>query len=149
MQAVLSAFERRPSTLFAEGVLIPPVSPGLHLPPRLRPKKPLEFVWPHYPRPARLAITISEVGNPGQKPHRKQRDRRPKRVPGLCNETASPGSQDPVHLGNGPTPIREHGKQPGRYQDIETVVSVGKLEDIVALKPAILQSQTVPFLPRP
>src|SRR3954471_14630052 len=147
MEAVLSAFERRPSTLFAEGVLIPPISPGLHLPPRLGPKKSLEFVWPHYPRPGRLAITISEMGDPGQEPHGKERNRRPKRVARLRYETSPPGTQDAVHLRDSPAPIREHGKKPGGNQDVETVVGVRKLQDVVALKPAIRQSQAVPFLP--
>ena len=85
----------------------------------------------------------------GQDPHREERNRSPKGPARFRNKTTPTRTKNAVHLSNREPPIRENGKKTRRNQNIETRGGMGKLQDVVALKPAVVQPQGVSFLACP
>src|SRR2546423_4596912 len=146
---VLSSREGGASTLFAERVLISSVAPGLDLLPRLRRKKAIHLASGKHSGAAWFAVTISEVSQPGEQPHREERDRCPKNPARFGNKAAPARLENAIHFGNRLPPARQNREQTRRDENVERAVRMRKLEDVVALKPAVVQGKCIALLPGP
>src|SRR3977135_2127597 len=109
---------------FAQGVLIAPVPPGLDLPPWLRGKKPIHLADRQHPSAARFAIAVFEMCQAGEQPHRKKRDRRPKRPSRFGDETTAAGTEHTMHFRDRAAPVRQDREKARCDEDIEAGVWV-------------------------
>src|SRR5947207_5008390 len=100
---VLSARRRRPSTLFAEGVLISSVAPSLDLSPRSGGKEAVHFARRKHPGAARFAVTVFETGQPGKQPHREKRNRCPECPARLGPKTTAARPENAIHFSDSST----------------------------------------------
>src|SRR5947199_6624318 len=89
------------------------------------------------------------MGQPGQQPHGKKRDRRPERPARFGYKTTATRPKNTKHFGDGAPAIWQNGEKARRNQDVKGSVRVRQLQNIVTLKPTIVQSEGISFLPGP